>query len=188
MSQRDLPRRRGRRRALQGPRGREQLVEVRNLAGIVSPCAAHRTAALDQEGRSLGHVLHPAKVVGDPERAHGVAVPVGQELDLVEVERLAPGGLGPGRVARDRERRHARFLELRSPVTQELELVRSGRRPGEQEEQKERRAPCGERSEEHTSELQSRQYLVCRLLLEKKKKQKKNRHKQKKKRKQKKRK
>src|SRR3712207_6850231 len=28
----------------------------------------------------------------------------------------------------------------------------------------------GARSEEHTSELQSRQYLVCRLLLEKKKK------------------
>src|SRR5438445_5148103 len=35
------------------------------------------------------------------------------------------------------------------------------------------------RSEEHTSELQSRQYLVCRLLLEKKKK-KKNKTKQKK--------
>src|SRR3712207_7513494 len=31
-----------------------------------------------------------------------------------------------------------------------------------------RRVP-GIRSEEHTSELQSRQYLVCRLLLEKKK-------------------
>src|SRR3712207_7084998 len=37
------------------------------------------------------------------------------------------------------------------------------------------RKPCptrprpGSRSEEHTSELQSRQYLVCRLLLEKKK-------------------
>src|SRR3712207_7905280 len=29
--------------------------------------------------------------------------------------------------------------------------------------------PQLERSEEHTSELQSRQYLVCRLLLEKKK-------------------
>src|SRR3712207_8873982 len=28
---------------------------------------------------------------------------------------------------------------------------------------------AGARSEEHTSELQSRQYLVCRLLLEKKK-------------------
>src|SRR3712207_8936883 len=37
----------------------------------------------------------------------------------------------------------------------------------------ERRTTAGgrlfERSEEHTSELQSRQYLVCRLLLEKKK-------------------
>src|SRR3712207_7387593 len=30
-------------------------------------------------------------------------------------------------------------------------------------------AYTGRRSEEHTSELQSRQYLVCRLLLEKKK-------------------
>src|SRR3712207_8328672 len=30
--------------------------------------------------------------------------------------------------------------------------------------------PTQPRSEEHTSELQSRQYLVCRLLLEKKKK------------------
>src|SRR5207253_6032206 len=29
--------------------------------------------------------------------------------------------------------------------------------------------PCGYRSEEHTSELQSRGHLVCRLLLEKKK-------------------
>src|SRR5438445_1506505 len=32
-----------------------------------------------------------------------------------------------------------------------------------------RRTRRGGRSEEHTSELQSRQYLVCRLLLEKKK-------------------
>src|SRR3712207_7292582 len=31
------------------------------------------------------------------------------------------------------------------------------------------RTCCWARSEEHTSELQSRQYLVCRLLLEKKK-------------------
>src|SRR3712207_8417733 len=37
--------------------------------------------------------------------------------------------------------------------------------------QVDRRSPArdGRRSEEHTSELQSRQYLVCRLLLEKKK-------------------
>src|SRR3712207_8115040 len=33
------------------------------------------------------------------------------------------------------------------------------------------RNPATGRSEEHTSELQSRQYLVCRLLLEKKKQQ-----------------
>src|SRR3712207_8511671 len=31
-----------------------------------------------------------------------------------------------------------------------------------------RRRSCRTRSEEHTSELQSRQYLVCRLLLDKK--------------------
>src|SRR3712207_8220675 len=43
-------------------------------------------------------------------------------------------------------------------------------------QQSSRRARCRldgsrHRSEEHTSELQSRQYLVCRLLLEKKKKE-----------------
>src|SRR3712207_8275867 len=37
------------------------------------------------------------------------------------------------------------------------------------------RAAALPRSEEHTSELQSRQYLVCRLLLEKKKKTQKSR-------------
>src|SRR3712207_8686282 len=41
-----------------------------------------------------------------------------------------------------------------------LPLRRRGPRPA---------ATVGRRSEEHTSELQSRQYLVCRLLLEKKK-------------------
>src|SRR3712207_8632566 len=35
---------------------------------------------------------------------------------------------------------------------------------------RDRQGVAGRRSEEHTSELQSRQYLVCRLLLEKKKK------------------
>src|ERR1035437_11140606 len=37
--------------------------------------------------------------------------------------------------------------------------------------QSKRRATATPRSEEHTSELQSRQYIVCRLLLEKKKEQ-----------------
>src|SRR5258708_31888887 len=39
---------------------------------------------------------------------------------------------------------------------------------------KPRRARCRRRSEEHTSELQSPDHLVCRLLLEKKKKKRKN--------------
>src|SRR3712207_7014711 len=34
-----------------------------------------------------------------------------------------------------------------------------------------RRRKCLVRSEEHTSELQSRQYIVCRLLLEKKRRE-----------------
>src|SRR3712207_7492746 len=43
------------------------------------------------------------------------------------------------------------------------------RRAASRADQLARRGSAG-RSEEHTSELQSRQYLVCRLLLEKKKK------------------
>src|SRR3989442_11474257 len=55
-------------------------------------------------------------------------------------------------------------------------LFRSGPAPGGRGAEK-RRRKCGAirlallRSEEHTSELQSRPHLVCRLLLEKKKKE-----------------
>src|SRR3712207_7287206 len=48
-----------------------------------------------------------------------------------------------------------RFLDLEDQVALPVERRRIRHDPG--------------RSEEHTSELQSRQYLVCRLLLEKKK-------------------
>src|SRR3712207_7652935 len=58
----------------------------------------------------------------------------------------------PGR-SHDRAARRDRGSGLDERVR--LPLLRSG--------------PRRERSEEHTSELQSRQYLVCRLLLEKKK-------------------
>src|SRR5687768_17769174 len=55
--------------------------------------------------------------------------------------------------------------------------VREGNAAGVQQPgdaDRERHAPAAERrSEEHTSELQSRLHLVCRLLLEKKKKKKK---------------
>src|SRR3712207_7000591 len=48
-----------------------------------------------------------------------------------------------------------------------VEAVSDG--PRHQDQQRGRRELGEPRSEEHTSELQSRQYLVCRLLLEKKK-------------------
>src|SRR5438445_2862053 len=60
------------------------------------------------------------------------------------LERRLPGA--PGHPARPPPLRHGR---------------RGGGRAG---------CPGAPRSEEHTSELQSRQYLVCRLLLEKKQK------------------
>src|SRR3712207_8942023 len=50
--------------------------------------------------------------------------------------------------------------EARFAVARSIGIVRRGRH---------RLARPRARSEEHTSELQSRQYLVCRLLLEKKK-------------------
>src|SRR3989441_63526 len=59
-------------------------------------------------------------------------------------------------------------------ATQEKVLGKSGRRPRQigSKVRKRRwvRNPQQDRSEEHTSELQSLAYLVCRLLLEKKKK------------------
>src|SRR3712207_7935511 len=63
-----------------------------------------------------------------------------------------PAGPHPGPPHRQRERRCG--TEAAAPYTPT-------------------RASPEPRSEEHTSELQSRQYLVCRLLLEKKKKNKK---------------
>src|SRR3712207_8747195 len=68
----------------------------------------------------------------------------------------------------------------RAPLRRGQGLARTEQVPAPRALEGERRGPAGrdrpepqtaapERSEEHTSELQSRQYLVCRLLLEKKK-------------------
>src|SRR3712207_8193199 len=54
---------------------------------------------------------------------------------------------------------HARVLDDAPQAAGVVELGHQNGRPD----------PRRARSEEHTSELQSRQYLVCRLLLEKKK-------------------
>src|SRR3712207_6989961 len=73
--------------------------------------------------------------------------------------RLVGGGrVGPGRGG---------LLGLADLLTQLVQRVRRADRAQRREEVA---LLVGDvRSEEHTSELQSRQYLVCRLLLEKKK-------------------
>src|SRR3712207_7729455 len=61
---------------------------------------------------------------------------------------------------------------VRQVADLDAELARSRERLARLESAPERERQYAEeleRSEEHTSELQSRQYLVCRLLLEKKK-------------------
>src|SRR3712207_8393618 len=68
--------------------------------------------------------------------------------------------------ARDRRRRRARRVPGEPREGDDLRRRADRRHPGRRH-----REPARARSEEHTSELQSRQYLVCRLLLEKKKKQ-----------------
>src|SRR3712207_7601008 len=69
-----------------------------------------------------------------------------------------PGARQPvHRQARGPDHRHRP-----GPVPEVLQGSAPARRAGEAGE-------AAARSEEHTSELQSRQYLVCRLLLEKKK-------------------
>src|SRR3712207_7961335 len=61
-----------------------------------------------------------------------------------------------------------RAMHMGERVDAERAVINRDRAPEEAYNQA-RPAADQERSEEHTSELQSRQYLVCRLLLEKKK-------------------
>src|SRR3712207_9025618 len=70
------------------------------------------------------------------------------------------------RSERDRLRLRAGRADAEHDVTEEVAAIL--RDEVHVVQQLRRQATAG-RSEEHTSELQSRQYLVCRLLLEKKK-------------------
>src|SRR3712207_7354852 len=85
-------------------------------------------------------------------------------LPISDDERVPPGvrrGRGVPRPARLRDDgRHPRKPRL---PERRIRPLRGPLRRPELRRARERR-----RSEEHTSELQSRQYLVCRLLLEKK--------------------
>src|SRR5229473_5538083 len=72
------------------------------------------------------------------------------------------------------------FLMIRRPPRSTLfpytTLFRARGHPGAAPAARRRHRPGAVRSEEHTSELQSLAYLVCRLLLEKKKKKKLHMH------------
>src|SRR3712207_7099061 len=82
--------------------------------------------------------------------------------------RSAPGGPAEAYAGRGRRGRPAQQAPAREPRLPRGR--REGARPPARADPAPARADRGPRSEEHTSELQSRQYLVCRLLLEKKKK------------------
>src|SRR3712207_7110228 len=62
-----------------------------------------------------------------------------------------------------------RDCRLTAAYEEARHVVLPGRRLVRRQGEAERFPEPAPRSEEHTSELQSRQYLVCRLLLEKKK-------------------
>src|SRR3712207_6971069 len=79
------------------------------------------------------------------------ALPIFLERPDCGFERRRPG------LAVDRDVLHGPHERPGEPVAEDPRLGHEPHQP--------------ERSEEHTSELQSRQYLVCRLLLEKKKKE-----------------
>src|SRR3712207_8289316 len=74
-------------------------------------------------------------------------------------------GRQPGLLEHARDQRAAGDRRVRVGLDDDRVPERQRRGDGAQREDQ-REVP---RSEEHTSELQSRQYLVCRLLLEKKK-------------------
>ncbi|HEV8105550.1 MAG TPA: hypothetical protein VGP69_17590 [Gaiellaceae bacterium] len=107
------------------PAAREQLVDVRYLAVLVRPRRAHDAAFVDEECAASRDVLEPAELLSDSEGRDGIAVEVGEQPEI-QVERLRPRDVRPRGVARDPDRLDAERLELRSPVTQELEFVRSG--------------------------------------------------------------
>src|SRR3712207_4022696 len=127
--------------------------EAGELVGVVPVPGAVAGAARAAEPLGEEHAV-PAHDHGEPEPGHDVAGDGGQdEVPDPPAERHAVGGRHVAQVPGDP------LDPLRHVDDHE------GHRGQERGDD---RAHVTERSEEHTSELQSRQYLVCRLLLEKK--------------------
>src|SRR6266498_5624814 len=103
-------------------------------------------------------------------------VPISLSLDHFLAERRR----GPYYTRRGRAcDRRLRVLPSRRPGKPGRHRLRGRRDPGLQGYLPEGTRSPPHRSEEHTSELQSRPHLVCRLLLEKKKKKNQHSHRQK---------
>src|SRR5439155_17908046 len=109
-------------------------------------------------------VRRPATVERDA-NLHGATTPLGQAARAPRLAEMAPDEVVRAASRQDGARLViARPLVAVEPVPRRVEVHRKGRV---------RRTDLRvvlRRSEEHTSELQSRGHLVCRLLLEKKKK------------------
>src|SRR3989441_1315340 len=135
--------------------------------------------------RSVGRSRAPASIPKQPGRAArftdvGATGQIGSRTDLphctsrhhvdVAGARDWPQLSEPERFLPDRRPPEPLFASAASPEFPLGPVLEAKFRGGRRRKQGLRR-PAIRRSEEHTSELQSLAYLVCRLLLEKKKKQ-----------------
>src|SRR5690606_12906029 len=161
--------------------------EVRRALSAVDQ--QQRTGAVRDFG-DLGYGVHGAEDVADVERRDQLRPRADQPLQVLEVDSLVrreTRGLDddPTFLGQQLPRDYVRVvlgdgddhliagIEVRSAPTPRDEVDRLGRVADEHEAFRlggaDERSHRGPRSEEHTSELQSRENLVCRLLLEKKK-------------------
>src|SRR3712207_8332032 len=89
----------------------------------------------------------------------------------IEAARAGEHGVGfsivAGEVRKLAERSAEAAQQVGTLIEQSVERVQEGAAVSVRAQAAFERIVTGVRSEEHTSELQSRQYLVCRLLLEK---------------------
>src|SRR5690606_40676381 len=99
--------------------------------------------------------------------------PATPEIYPLSLHDALPISSKPSRRTSERRTRRHHLADQRLGTTLRRHLRRRAVRPSREPVPARQPAPHP-RSEEHTSELQSRENLVCRLLLEKKKKQIKN--------------
>src|SRR3712207_9374460 len=146
------------------------VADLRRLRALAPPGARLLKAVHVTGDNALGHALsyaaHADALVLDTrtaDRLGGTGKTHDWSISARIVDAVAPhpvylaGGLRPENVAEAVARVRPAGVDVNSGV-EDAEGSKDERRMSEF------------RSEEHTSELQSRQYLVCRLLLEKKKK------------------